>query len=57
MGRIASHYYLSYRTVEMFAQQLTRDTNVIDLLRIMTVLVVDLLFVIYLFISGSTRIR
>ncbi|CAF4853470.1 unnamed protein product, partial [Rotaria magnacalcarata] len=29
-GRIASHYYISYKTINMFAQRVTSNTTIAD---------------------------
>ncbi|CAF4880731.1 unnamed protein product, partial [Rotaria socialis] len=35
-GRIASHYYISYKTINMFAQRVTSNTNIADLIDIIS---------------------
>lgn len=36
LGRIASYYYLSHKTVQMFREKLKQDSNVEDLLEVLT---------------------
>ncbi|CAF2034237.1 unnamed protein product [Rotaria magnacalcarata] len=35
-GRIASHYYISYKTINMFAQRVTSNTTIADLIDIIS---------------------